>query len=122
MKNYKSYTYSYIYTNEIMIESFGEINDFLKAFIPVLVVRYMFHDTDLWYLYGLYAGLGVVLGHNFPFWMHFRGGTGIAGTSPPHPHPQPQGAGYRMFLAPMGGGRLAHPSPMAYGTRRSIEC
>ena len=36
MKNYKSYTYSYIYTNEIMIESFGEINDFLKAFIPLM--------------------------------------------------------------------------------------
>ena len=57
------------------------VGDLLKAFIPVLVVRYMFHDTDLWYLYGLYAGLGVVLGHNFPFWMHFRGGKGIAVTS-----------------------------------------
>ena len=57
------------------------VGDLLKAFIPVLVVRYMFHDTDLWYLYGLYAGLGVVLGHNFPLWMHFRGGKGIAVTS-----------------------------------------
>ena len=35
-KNYKSYTYPYIYTTEIMIESFGEINDFLKAFIPLM--------------------------------------------------------------------------------------
>lgn len=29
----------------------------------------------------LYAGLGVVLGHNFPFYMGFRGGKGIAATS-----------------------------------------
>ena len=32
-------------------------------------------------MYGLYTGLGVVLGHNFPFWMHFQGGKGIAVTA-----------------------------------------
>lgn len=36
LKNYKSYTYPYIYTAEVMIESFGEINDFLKTFIPLM--------------------------------------------------------------------------------------
>ncbi len=36
IKNYKSYTYPYIYTAEVMIESFGEINDFLKTFIPLM--------------------------------------------------------------------------------------
>lgn len=36
IKNYKSYTYPYIYTTEVMIESFGEINDFLKTFIPLM--------------------------------------------------------------------------------------
>ncbi len=55
--------------------------DLLKAFLPVLVVRYIFHESDLWYVYGLYTGLGVVLGHNFPFWMHFQGGKGIAVTA-----------------------------------------
>lgn len=57
------------------------IGDLLKAFIPVLTVRYIFRDFDFWYLYCLYTGLGVVLGHNFPFWMHFQGGKGIAVTA-----------------------------------------
>ena len=29
----------------------------------------------------LYCGLGVVLGHNFPFYMNFKGGKGIATSS-----------------------------------------
>lgn len=32
-------------------------------------------------LYKLYAGLGAVLGHNFPFYLNFKGGKGIAVTS-----------------------------------------
>ncbi len=31
-------------------------------------------------IYGIYSGLGVVLGHNFPFYMRFKGGKGIAST------------------------------------------
>ncbi len=36
IKNYKSYTYPFIYTTEIMVESFGEINGFFETFIPLM--------------------------------------------------------------------------------------
>ena len=37
--------------------------------------------SDNKYLFVLYIGFGVVLGHNFPFYMQFKGGKGIAATS-----------------------------------------
>ena len=33
------------------------------------------------YLYKLYAALGAILGHNFPFYLNFKGGKGIAATA-----------------------------------------
>lgn len=33
-ENFKCYTYSYLYTNDVMIQAFGEINDLFKTFIP----------------------------------------------------------------------------------------
>ena len=37
--------------------------------------------SDNKYLFVLYIGFGGVLGHNFPFYMQFKGGKGIAATS-----------------------------------------
>lgn len=56
--------------------------DLMKAILPVLLVKFLFANTfdgDIKVL-ELYAGLGAVLGHNFPFYMKFKGGKGIAST------------------------------------------
>lgn len=56
--------------------------DIVKAVLPILLVRYCFGFLHMEnQLLTLYTGLGVVLGHNFPFWLHFKGGKGIAATA-----------------------------------------
>jgi glycerol-3-phosphate acyltransferase PlsY len=58
------------------------LGDALKAIIPIMLVRYLIYPDDiLQQLLPLYTGLGVVLGHNFPFWLRFKGGKGIAATA-----------------------------------------
>ncbi len=58
------------------------VGDVAKAMIPMLVARLViFRDVPYAELLGLYVGLGVAVGHNFPFWLHFKGGKGIAVTS-----------------------------------------
>lgn len=58
------------------------VGDMLKAVIPMLFVRLVFfQDIDYVQLLAVYTGLGVVLGHNYPVWLGFKGGKGIAATS-----------------------------------------
>lgn len=57
------------------------IGDAFKAVIAILLIRYLiFPNEDYAQLFKLYTGVGVVLGHNFPFWLKFKGGKGIAAT------------------------------------------
>lgn len=57
--------------------------DLLKTFIPTLLVRFVFcsnmgYSPEMTYFMTMVIGLGVVIGHNFPFYLHFKGGKGIA--------------------------------------------
>jgi len=48
--------------------------DALKGFLPVLVVKLLFHNDYVTVL----TGAAAILGHNFPVYLKFRGGKGVA--------------------------------------------
>ena len=69
------------------------VGDMLKTIIPVVIIGYVWvymcgngalnltaSDIEYKYLWKLYIGLGAILGHNFPFYLGFKGGKGIASS------------------------------------------
>ena len=58
------------------------LGDALKCVAAVLVIKLIFENRcpDTICLLALYGSAGVILGHNFPFYMNFKGGKGIAAT------------------------------------------
>ncbi len=49
------------------------ILDILKGVAPYLIVKHFFNAE-----YAIVIGLGIVIGHNFPVFMNFKGGKGAA--------------------------------------------
>ena len=55
--------------------------DISKAMLAFLLCGWLFAFTGTdTLLLGFYAGLGVVIGHDFPFFLRFKGGRGIASS------------------------------------------
>lgn len=58
------------------------LGDFLKGIVACSLTHVILGQLGIGnaYMFVLYTGLGVVLGHNFPFYMQFKGGKGIAAS------------------------------------------
>ncbi|MCR5595918.1 MAG: glycerol-3-phosphate 1-O-acyltransferase PlsY [Lachnospiraceae bacterium] len=57
--------------------------DALKCIAAIILTYFLFGkaNPEYMYLYRIYTAFGVVIGHDFPFYLQFKGGKGIAATA-----------------------------------------
>lgn len=59
------------------------LGDIMKCILAVVITGVIFGDShpDMIYLLKMYTAAGAIIGHNFPFYLKFKGGKGIAATA-----------------------------------------
>ncbi len=57
--------------------------DIMKCILAVVLTAVIFDSShpDMVYLLKMYTAMGAIIGHNFPFYLNFKGGKGIAATA-----------------------------------------
>lgn len=59
------------------------VGDIMKCILVVVITAVIFDKShpDMVYLLKMYTAAGAIIGHNFPFYLNFKGGKGIAATA-----------------------------------------